>query len=83
MTLADDVRLVVSHTATVMAMEKSRAHSLGSTIARIDGTSDIVHLEVTSLTPLLDGEVLNVDMARTSRRLSLIDHGNCSLVVHV
>lgn len=52
MTLADDVRLVVSHTATVMAMEKSRAHSLGSTIARIDGTSDIVHLEVTSLTPL-------------------------------
>jgi len=43
----------------------------------------VLHDNVTSVFPILDGEVLDVDVASAVRRYSGINHLDCGLVVTV
>ncbi len=59
------------------------AESLGGLVSVVDDARKMVHDDITPTTPLLDGKVLNVDMAGARSRLTLVDHRNGSHVVFV
>ena len=63
--------------------EGSRPRELGTSISAVDDTRNMVKFDQTTLSPFLNGEVLNVDVTRTSGRLVLVDHGDGGHVVDV
>ena len=76
-------RVVMPHGTTSMSGEKGPAKRLRRVIRRVDDARDVPHVQNTSLTPLLNGKMLNIDVARTWGRLALVDHSDSSLVIFV
>jgi len=50
------------------------AEGLGEVIGRVDDTWDVAHDNVASILPILDGKMLDVDVTRTFRGNTGVDH---------
>jgi len=74
-------KLVMPHDATGMALMEDPSQGFGKVIRGIDDTKDELHHNVPRVLPDLDGKVLNVDMTRTLRGNTSVDHIDCGLVV--
>ena len=64
-----------------MASVENPAEGLRESIARVDGTGDVVEEDDTALLPLLKGEVLDVDVPRSLRWLLGVSHHDGGLIV--
>lgn len=73
----------MSHQAADVTGVKDPSERLGVSIAWIDDARDVVHLDVPISSPLLDGEMLDINVSRARRGSVLIDHGDGGLVVYV
>ena len=66
-----------------MAAVEDPAKVLGELVGRVDDTREVLHDDVATLAPFLDGEVLNVDVAGAFGRAGGVDHVDGGLVVFV
>jgi hypothetical protein len=74
---------VMTHDAANMAMMEDPTKGFGEGIGGVDYTRDVDHDDVTVAFPLLQGEVLNINMVRALGRLAGIGHQNSGLIVFV
>jgi hypothetical protein len=74
---------VVSHDAANMAMMEDPTEGFGEGIGRVDDARDMDHDDVAVAFPLLQGEVLNIDMARALGGLAGVGHQNSGLIIFV
>jgi len=74
---------IVTHDATGVAFVQHPAKRLGEVVRGIDDPGDVAHDEIAGVFPVLDGEVLDVDMTGTLGRNLGIDHLECGDVVDV
>ena len=66
-----------------MAMVESGTKGCSERVGRIDDAGDVLHNNFVVGLPLLDGKMLNVNMARAGRRTAGVDHENGRRVVFV
>lgn len=74
---------VVTHGATSVTGVECPAEGLGTLVGGVDDAGDVVHDDISTLTPLLNGKMLNVDVTRARRRLAVINHGNGSQILFI
>ena len=74
---------MVSHGPTDVSAVKDPTESLGQRIGGVDDAGDLFKENVAVLLPLLDGEVLDRDVAGAGGRLGSIHHQDRCLVVLV
>ena len=72
----------MSHASASMARVEHPTKSFGHVVAQVDDTWTVTQDNVALVAPFLNGEVLNLDVARTRSGTGLVDHGNCSLIVN-
>jgi len=73
----------VTHTSSSMAMVKDPSEGFSSLVRSIQYASNMEEADYLLGSPLLNSEVLDVDMTRPRRRLVLVDHIDGSLVINV
>ena len=73
----------MTHDAASVAFVKDPSKRLGEVIGWVDDARDECHECVTSIFPVLCGEVLDVDVARATCRNACVDHVDGRLVVTV
>ena len=73
----------MTHQATNMTEVESGAERFSEGVRRIDDTRDVAKDNIAVGLPFLNGKVLNVNMSRTWRRSTCVDHQDCRLVVLV
>lgn len=74
---------MVTHRPADMPKEKRPPQCLGGLVTGVDDAGDVVHLNLPGGSPLLNGKVLDVNVARARSRPALVDHSNGSLVINV
>ena len=72
----------MSHASASMARVEHPTKSFGHVVTQVDDTWTVTQDNVALVAPFLNGEVLNLDVARTRSGTGLVDHGNCSLIVN-
>jgi hypothetical protein len=60
---------------------KDPTKGLGEVICGVDNARDMAKFDVTLATPILDSEILDVNVPRTFGRLHRIDHPNGGYIV--
>ena len=73
----------MSHEAASVSRMKNPANAFGECIAGVDGSFDVLKDDMSSAFPVLDGEVLNVDVSGAFSGAPGIDHFDCGFVVFV
>ena len=71
------------HGAAGMALMEDPAQGLGEIIRWVDDPRDEFHEDVASIFPVLNGKVLDIDVARALGRDASVDHVDGQLVVTV
>ncbi len=74
---------MVTHRPANVPKEKCPPQCLGGLVTGIDDARDVVHLNLPVSSPLLNGKVLDVNVARARSRPALVDHSGGSLVIDV
>lgn len=78
-----EIRTIVTHQATGVASMKYPCDGLGKAVSRVDDTRDVYHVNVASSLPFLNGEVLNVNVTRTRRGTTGVDHLDGRFVIFI
>ena len=73
----------MAHDAACMAAVKNPSQRFGHIIGGVDDAGDVVHDDVASVLPFLDGKMLDVDVPRAFGGHACIDHANGRHVVFV
>ena len=73
----------MTHVATTVAVVEGPAASFCQSIGAVDDAGDVEKDQVTIVFPLLDGKVLDVNVASTVGGLARVDHFNRCFVVAV
>ena len=76
-------RSKVAHEASSMSGVENPANTFGKSVAGVDGAFDVLEEDMSSTFPILDGEVLDVDVSGAFGRASSIDHFDGRFVVFV
>ena len=72
----------MSHATASMARVEHPTKSFGHVVTQVDDTWAVTQDNVALIAPFLNGEVLNLDVARTRSGTRLVDHGNRGLIVN-
>ena len=73
----------VTHAAASMATMSDPAKGLSTIIGGVDGSGDVLHDDLSSCSPLLDGEPLGFDVLGSRSRAAFVDHLKSSEVINV
>ena len=65
------------HDAVDMVLMENLSQGLGQVSQWVDDARDELHEDVASIFPVLNGKVLDVDVARALGRHASIDHVDC------
>jgi len=71
----------MSHEATGVPRVEDPADTFSESVTRVDSAFDMLKKDMTSAFPVLNGEILDVDVARAFGRASSIDHFDGRFVV--
>ena len=74
---------MVSHGMVHMLLVKGPAEHFGSLVRGVDDPWDVAHNDDLVVMPFLNGKVLDINVAGMRHWLLLVNHCNCSLIVHV
>ena len=75
-------KLVVAHGAASVTLMKDPAEGLGEVIWWVEDTRDEVHDNISSIFPVLNGKMLDVNVAGTLGGHLGVDHVDGGFVVH-
>ncbi len=73
----------MTHQTTNMTGVESGAERFSEGVRRVDDAGDVTKDNIAIGLPLLNGEMLNINMSRMWRRSTRVDHQNRRLVVLV
>ena len=73
----------MSHDAASMASMEDPSEGLGEVVSRVENAGDVFHEDVTTFFPVLNSEVLDVDVTRALCRDLVVDHVDGRKVVLV
>ena len=73
----------MAHGMMSMVSKKGPAKCLGSMVSNIDDARDMMHDNETTMLPLLNGKMLNVNVSGIGSRLVFVDHGNGRDIVFI
>ena len=76
-------RVEMTHKASTVPRMQNPTGRLGKRICGIDDARDMVHKDVTIVFPILDGECLNFNMARSFSGATCVNDLNGRNVVHI
>jgi hypothetical protein len=74
-------RRKVAHKASGVTRMKDPADAFGEAVARVDDTLDVFQNNMASPFPVLNGKILNVNMAGAFSGTTGVDHLDCRFVV--
>lgn len=71
----------MTHQVTSMTRVEDPTNRFSKAVGRVDNVGDMYHVNIAGLFLILNGKILNVDVARTFVRATGIDHFDGQFIV--